>query len=125
MKLLFPFIIPNTVDEFVFFGCSLSGWRLSRREWMLFSAVMKSRMLFLRHGSRTDLPCLTGANSSQELVATVEQLTLQRDAAKNELDMAQDTARTYYQRMVQAESEKSQLKTTMVTQKDRGSHCSW
>jgi len=49
------------------------------------------------------------------LLASVEHLTQQRDAAKNELDMARDTARTYYQRMVQAESEKSQLKTTMVT----------
>lgn len=50
------------------------------------------------------------------MVANIEQLTQQRDAARNELDMARDTARTYYQKMVQAEAEKSQMKTTMVDQ---------
>ncbi len=49
------------------------------------------------------------------MLARVDQLTQQHDAAKNELDMARDTARTYYQRMVQAESEMSQLRTNMVT----------
>ncbi|EXJ85597.1 hypothetical protein A1O1_05963 [Capronia coronata CBS 617.96] len=48
-----------------------------------------------------------------ELVAQVDQLVKERDAAKGELGMAQDTARTYYQRMVQAESEKSHIQTSM------------
>ncbi|EHY54563.1 hypothetical protein HRR83_004316 [Exophiala dermatitidis] len=48
-----------------------------------------------------------------ELLAHVDQLTKERDAAKGELDMAQDTARTYYQRMVKAESEKSHIQTSM------------
>ncbi|OCT53825.1 CCCH zinc finger DNA binding protein [Cladophialophora carrionii] len=38
-------------------------------------------------------------NSFQEMLANVEQLMQQRDAAKNELEMARDTARTYYQKM--------------------------
>ncbi|KIX06199.1 uncharacterized protein Z518_04173 [Rhinocladiella mackenziei CBS 650.93] len=49
----------------------------------------------------------------EELLTTIEKLTKERDAAKNELDMAQDTARTYYQRMMQAEAEKSRLQTSM------------
>ncbi|KIY01382.1 uncharacterized protein Z520_02934 [Fonsecaea multimorphosa CBS 102226] len=49
----------------------------------------------------------------EEMLADIEQLTQQRDAARNELDMARDTARTYYQKMVQAESEKSLIKTSM------------
>lgn len=51
-------------------------------------------------------------------MAQVEQLTHERDAAKGELGMAQDTARTYYQRMVQAESEKSHIQTSMVIQRE-------
>jgi outer membrane murein-binding lipoprotein Lpp len=53
-------------------------------------------------------------NISQELAASVEQLTQQRDAAKSELDMARDTARTYYQKMLQAESDASRMKISMV-----------
>ncbi|OAL40066.1 hypothetical protein AYO20_00484 [Fonsecaea nubica] len=52
-------------------------------------------------------------NALLEMLADIEQLTQQRDAARNELDMARDTARTYYQKMVQAESEKSLIKTSM------------
>ncbi|OAP57473.1 hypothetical protein AYL99_08211 [Fonsecaea erecta] len=49
----------------------------------------------------------------EEMLADIEQLTQQRDAAKNELEMARDTARTYYQKMVQAESEKTHIKTSV------------
>lgn len=48
------------------------------------------------------------------MLASVEQLTQQRDAAKTELEMARDTARTYYHKMVQAESANSRMKTSMV-----------
>jgi hypothetical protein len=48
------------------------------------------------------------------MLGNVEQLMQQRDAAKNELEMARDTARTYYQKMVQAEAETSRIKTSMV-----------
>ena len=52
----------------------------------------------------------------QEMLASVEQLTQQCDAAKNELEMARDTARTYYQRLLQAESDNSRIKMSMVPQ---------
>ena len=59
-------------------------------------------------------PGLSPPNVEQELLANVEQLAQQRDAAKNELDMARDTAKTYYQKMVQAETENSRIRTSMV-----------
>ncbi|KIW15332.1 hypothetical protein PV08_05378 [Exophiala spinifera] len=46
------------------------------------------------------------------MLAEIEERTRERDAAKGELDMAKDTARTYYQRMVQAESDRSHLQTS-------------
>ena len=57
---------------------------------------------------------LAAAEFQQEMLANFEHLTQQRDAAKNELEMARDTAKTYYQKMVQAESESSRIKTSMV-----------
>lgn len=50
----------------------------------------------------------------QEMLTSVEQVTQQRDAAQNELEMARDTARTYYHKMLQAESANSRMKTSMV-----------
>lgn len=49
------------------------------------------------------------------MLAELEERTRERDAAKGELDMAKDTARTYYQRMVQAEADKSHVQTSTVT----------
>ena len=49
------------------------------------------------------------------MLAELEERTKERDAAKGELDMAKDTARTYYQRMVQAEADKAHLQTSTVT----------
>ncbi|KAK6382184.1 hypothetical protein LTS17_004071 [Exophiala oligosperma] len=48
----------------------------------------------------------------EDMLAELEERTRERDAAKGELDMAKDTARTYYQRMVQAEADKSHVQTS-------------
>ncbi|KAK7894882.1 hypothetical protein LTR67_005621 [Exophiala xenobiotica] len=49
------------------------------------------------------------------MLAELEERTRERDTARGELDMAKDTARSYYQRMVQAEADKSHLQTSTVT----------
>ncbi len=72
-----------------------------------------SRMLCSRHVAH-DVIYATPTNFFQELLVNVEQLTQQRDVAKNELDMTRDTAKTYYQKMMQAEAETSHLKKSMV-----------
>ncbi|KEF57979.1 uncharacterized protein A1O9_05902 [Exophiala aquamarina CBS 119918] len=43
----------------------------------------------------------------EEMLAELESLTSQHDAVKRELAMSQDTARTYYEKMVQAQTEAS------------------
>jgi len=48
----------------------------------------------------------------EEMLAELEERTRERDAARSELDMAKDTARNYYQRMVQAEADKSHVQTS-------------
>lgn len=48
------------------------------------------------------------------MAAQLEQRTMERDAAKSELDMAKDTARLYYQRMLQAEAERLQPQTMVA-----------
>ncbi|EXJ92477.1 hypothetical protein A1O3_01028 [Capronia epimyces CBS 606.96] len=70
-------------------------------------ASLKTRVEELKRGDAVKNALL------DELVAQVERLAQERDAAQGELGMAQDTARTYYQRMVQAESEKSHMQTSM------------
>lgn len=93
-----------------------SLWRLSRRVWKRWSAVMLSRRLYSRHATPSMLsPALIW---KQDMAAQIEQLSKQRDAARNEVDMAQDTARNYYARMVKAEAERSHLQTSMVEASD-------
>jgi hypothetical protein len=74
--------------------------------------VILLRILSLRQASLDVLG--HHLTSGQELLANVDQLTQQRDAAKNELEMARDTAKTYYQKMVQAETDSSRMKISMV-----------
>jgi hypothetical protein len=62
------------------------------------------------------------------MLTQIESLTSQNDAAKRELSMAQDTARTYYEKMVQAQAEANKnseaavvnsiLKTSLLSNSD-------
>lgn len=85
--------------------------------------MILSRRLFSRHATPSILsPALIW---KQEMAAQIEHLSKQRDAARNEVDMAQDTARNYYARMVKAEAERSHLQTTMVEASDSLGSFDW
>ncbi len=59
------------------------------------------------------------------MLAELEERTRERDAARSELDMAKDTARNYYQRMVQAEADKSHVQTSTVPLRSTSSTNIW
>lgn len=44
------------------------------------------------------------ADSLQDMLTQIELLTSESDAAKRELSMARDTARTYYEKMLQSQA---------------------
>lgn len=82
----------------------------TRLEEVVRGDVAKSALLEVHFFSES----LASLTIRQDMLTHIELLTSQNDAAKRELSMAQDTARTYYEKMLQAQAEASKHSEAVV-----------